>query len=241
MISVSILPTTAQELARAVSETEYKRLLSLPRSRALQGDLFNRANEARDWYAAHGNPFVAATRIEITDISNTAILLANGSSFHSATLIERLRTGEAHGLIALAATAGKEVAEEVTKHWTEGRPDEAFFLDRFATAVTEQLIHWSAVFLCREIEPLQETVLPHLSPGCADWDLSEQHTLMGLFRSGTNLGPIELLPSAALRPQNSVLAAMGVTHRNFSGPAKNICTICDLQSCGFRRAPYAKS
>jgi hypothetical protein len=173
---------------------------------------------------------------------NDTIMLANGTVLHSATLIQRFRENEAHALIGVAATAGTEVAEEIAKNWAEGRPDEAFFLDRFAAAVTEQLIHWSSVCLCRSFEPLQETLLPHLSPGCADWDLSEQHTVMALFRSEPKLGPIQLLSAAALYPQHSVLAAMGVTRRKFARlSAQEICTVCELQPCDFRRAPYAKS
>ncbi len=92
--------------------------------------------------------------------------------------------GEAHALVVLAATAGTEVAEEISRHWTEGRPDEAFFLDRLAVAVTEHLIHWSSAFLCRAGAPVQETLLPHLSPGCGDWDLSDQHRLAGVLEDG---------------------------------------------------------
>jgi hypothetical protein len=240
MMSVSFLPTAPDDIARAVSDVEYKRLLSLPRSRELQGDLLERANRARQWYSDHGRPFVASVRKEIIHISHGEIRLADGATVHAEDLTERFSNGDAHALIAIAATAGKEVSEEVTKHWQEGRPDEGFFLDRFAAGVTEQLIHWSSAFLCRAMEPSQETLLQHHSPGCGHWDLSEQHTLMRLFSSIAQIGPIRLLPSSALDPQYSVLAVMGVTHHKNSGTEKSICTICELHPCDFRRAPYRK-
>jgi hypothetical protein len=240
-MSVSILPTTSLDLACAVSDLEYKRILSLPRSRELEGDLLQSANRARHWYIAHGRPFVASVRIEVAQISRDETRLADGTTFHASDLTERLRNGKAHALVALAATAGKEVSDEVTKHWQEGRPDEGFFLDRFASAATEQLIHWSSAFLCRAMEPSQETLLQHHSPGCGYWDLSEQHTLMKLFSSSAEIGPIKLLPSCALDPQYSVLAVLGVTRHKFSGTEKSICTICELQPCEFRRTPFQKS
>jgi hypothetical protein len=241
MMSVSILPATAEDLAHAVSDAEYKRLLSWPRSRELQGDLLASANRARQWYIDHGQPFVASVRKEIIQISKGEIRLADGPTFHAEDLTERFSNGHAHALIGIAVTAGKEVSEKVAKHWQEGRPDEGFFLDRFAAAVTEHLVHWSSAFLCREMERSHETLLQHHSPGCGHWNLSEQHNLMRLFSCTAQIGPIKLLPSSALDPQYSLLAVMGVTHHKFAGTEKSICTICELQLCDFRRAPYQKS
>ena len=65
--------------------------------------------------------------------------------------------------------------------------------------------------------------MPHLSPGCGSWDLSDQHKVWALLAGDANeLGPLRIMESGALHPQHSVVAASGVTHRNFSstrGPA----------------------
>ncbi|MFI5184192.1 MAG: hypothetical protein ACHQNV_07335, partial [Vicinamibacteria bacterium] len=126
--------------------------------------------------------------------------------------------------------------------------DEAFFLDRFAVAAAEGLVGWAAAELCRGSEPAGETLLPHLSPGCGHWDLADQHRLMGLLTGCTSddktpsaiasLGPLSLLPSGALDPQHSVLAAFGVTRRVFAATPEDLCRSCDLDPCAFRRAPY---
>jgi hypothetical protein len=233
-----ILPTTGAELARAISTDEYKRLLGLPRSRELEGELLDRAQNAREWYANHGDPFVACTTVPVKDISTPVVRLSGGTELTSSQLSERLRAGEAHALVVLAATAGIAVADEVAKHWAKDRPDEAFFLDRFAVAVTEQLIQWSSAFLCRASEKSNETLLPHLSPGCGHWDLADQHRLMALLTSDAQLGPLKLLSSGALHPQHSIIAALGVTHRKFSATPRDICRTCDLDPCAFRRAPF---
>jgi hypothetical protein len=63
---------------------------------------------------------------------------------------------------------------------------------------------------------------------------------MALLTGGaaTTLGPLELLSSGALRPQHSVLAALGVTRRAASSSAADLCRSCDLDPCAFRRAPF---
>lgn len=240
MTETIFMQATGVEIAASVAPREYNRLLQLPRDRELEGDLLDRAQSARGWYANHGRPFVASRRVGLTDISTGSILLTTGTELTSTVLAQRLRAGESHALVILAASAGTEVAEEVSRHWAEGRPDEAFFLDRFAVAVTERLLYWSAAALCRAAEPAQETLMPHLSPGCGNWDIADQHKLMSLLAGeSTTLGPLQLLPSGALHPQHSVLAAMGVTHRNFANTPDQLCRACDLSPCNFRRAPYA--
>ena len=241
MSAAIALPARAAELAAGVPEGEYLRLLGLPRARSLDGDLLDRARGARDWYAQHGRPFVATQRVGVRSVGPASVTLDPGTELRSVALADRLREGEAHALVALAASAGQEVADETKRLWASDRPDEAFFLDRFAVAVTERLVFWASATICRASEPARETLLPHLSPGCGHWDLADQHRLMALLtgeEDGTMLGPVQLLPSGALRPQHSLLAALGVTHRTFANTPEALCRSCDLDPCAFRRAPH---
>ncbi|HSE43202.1 MAG TPA: hypothetical protein VLH08_20760, partial [Acidobacteriota bacterium] len=82
----------------------------------------------------------------------------------------------------------------------------------------------------------------HLSPGCGTWDLGDQHILMRLLAGAESgeIGPLKLLSSGALEPQHSVMAVMGVTHRNFALTPEMLCRSCDLTSCSFRRVPYSQ-
>ena len=266
MMETFFLNTSAPDIAASITGREYNRLLQLPRERQLEGDLLDRAQSARNWYASHGKPFVASRRVELLEIRTDSVILessarrsasilpAGEESAHnqsggqdarattilnSLVLAQRLRAGEAHALMIIAASAGSEVAQEISRHWSEGRPDEAFFLDRFAVAITERLLFWSAATLCRASETAHETLMPHLSPGCGNWDLADQHKLMALLSGGTHIGPLQMLPSGALEPQHSVLAAMGVTHRNFATTPEHLCRSCDLNPCTFRRAPFS--
>jgi hypothetical protein len=240
MNETTFLPANSAELVDSISAPEYNRFLLMPRSRNLDGELLDRANKAREWYSQNGKPFVASRTFALIDIESPVIRVTNHVELNSIRLAERLKAGEAGSLVVLAASAGPEVAEEVAKCWSDGRPDEAYFLDRLAVAVTEQLIQWSSAYLCRESESRRETLLPHLSPGCGSWDLQDQHKLMDLLAQGkTEIGPIRLMDSGGLHPQHSVMAALGVTRRKFEATPKDICRGCDLDPCAFRRAPYS--
>jgi hypothetical protein len=230
------------EITAAIRPKEYLRLLGLPRSHNLEGTMLERALTSRSWYSRYGKPFVAARRIHLQKIESPTVKLASGDTLNSAALAYRLNNGEAHAILILAASAGREVAAEVARLWAEGKPDEAFFLDRLAVAVAEHLIFHAAGERCRASEPVNETLMPHLSPGCGSWDLGDQHILMRLLagvESG-EIGPLKLLSSGALEPQHSVMAVMGVTHKNFALTPELLCRSCDLAGCSFRRAPFSQ-
>ncbi|HEY6548635.1 MAG TPA: hypothetical protein VI589_12045, partial [Vicinamibacteria bacterium] len=126
MIGTRLLAPAA-EIAASVSERELLRLLGLPRGRALEGDLLDRAEGARDWYVRHGEPFLASRRVAIGAIEDSLVRLDDGTELRSAALGGRLASGDAHALVALCASAGADVADEVKRLWAEERPDEAYF------------------------------------------------------------------------------------------------------------------
>jgi hypothetical protein len=109
-----------------------------------------------------------------------------------------------------AITAGSEVEEEVLRLWAEDRVDEAYFLDRLAATVVEQL----ALSLGSP-----------RSPGHKGFPLEEQSRLYALLEPPG----IELLPSGMLNPKNSLLAVYGQ-----KSAAASPCMRCDWR-CEFRR------
>ena len=244
---MSVLSPQAAELAAAVSERELLRLLGLPRGRELDGDLAARAGGARAWYVAHGRPFAGSCRVEVLEVTESVVRLAGGTELHSPDLAASLRATQGHAVVALAVSAGREVAAEVDGLWAQERPDEAFFLDRFATGVTEALVLWASGALCREASPAGETLLPPRSPGCGRFEIGDQHRLMQLLGGAPAcderlaLGPIELLPTGALDPPQSLLAAIGVTRQSLAAATpEDLCRSCELEACAFRRAPLAR-
>jgi len=233
-------------LAAAVGERELLRLLGLPRGRALEGDLRSRADEARAWYAEHGRPFAATRRVGVEPFESDAVRLADGTELRSPALAADLRAGEGFAVLVLAASAGREVGAEVARRWTDARPDEAWFLDRFAAAATEALVLLASAAACREASGAGATLLPPRSPGCAGFALADQHRLMALLGAAPApnermaLGPIELLRSGALDPPHSLTAAFGLTRRPLAATTPEaLCRGCALDPCRFRRAPPA--
>jgi len=234
-----ILSVAAEEIATGVPEREYRRLLGIPRDRVLPGELADGTQRARRWYALHGRPFVAVRCVELRAVGPASVTLATGDVITSVALADRLHDGEAHALVVLAASAGLEVAEETARLWTAGRPDEAYFLDRLAAVITESLVPWTSARLCRAFSPRHERLLPHLSPGCSNWDLADQQRLMRLLGGRGTCGPMTVLASGALQPQYSLLAALGVTRRSQVATREPSCRRCDLDPCSFRRVPCA--
>jgi hypothetical protein len=158
---------------------------------------------------------VAWRRAALLGVEAPLVTLSSGAVLRSAALSRRLAAAQAHAVVVLAASAGPEVGEEADRHWKEERPDEAFFLDRFGASVAERLVRFGAEALGRLGETEGETLLPHLSPGCGDWDLADQHRLWALlFGDGeVQRGPLRILDSGGLFPRHSVLVGLGVTRR----------------------------
>jgi hypothetical protein len=230
-------PIDAATVAAEVEPGELNRLLGIPRDRPLEGLLEERALWARDWYASNGRPWVRACRHSIEAIEPERVRLAGGREFRSRALAEHLGRLEAHGLVGIAVTAGAEVDRACEEMWRDGRPDEGYFLERFAVAVVERLVFGVTLSMCQLAESADETLTPHLSPGCGTWELEQQATLWDVIFPEGELGPVRLLESRGLSPKNSILAAAGVTRHSRSASPLDACRSCGLPGCRFRRAP----
>lgn len=259
MSVATLLSVSASDAAAGVTDAEFRRLLGIPRGRETSEAVGERAELARRWYVERGEPFVAVRRVGLRKIASESVALDTGDLIAGAALAERLRRGDAHGLVVMAVSAGRAAADEAARLWADDRPDESYFLDRFAAAVVEQLVSRASALLCGEATAAGEGLLPHLSPGCGRWDIAGQHDLMALLTgvspdqlragtpprdvapsSGPALGPIMLLETGALSPQHSLLAALGVTRRAIVSTPESSCRSCDLAHCRYRRARYAR-
>lgn len=243
MSTLACVEPAAAPLAAQVTPAEYARLLMVPRKKLVERDLASRARAASEWYAGHGRPWIGARRVDIARLEAASVTLATGQAFRSAALSDRLRGGGAHAVVAVAVTAGAEAEAEYRRHWAEGRPDEGFFIERFAVGVTEQLVRFAAASTCREAEAGGETALFQASPGCGGWPLEEQGTLMSVLAGGETpaVGPVTMMPSGALTPVHSILALVGLTRRHVAPTPADACRECDRMPCAFRRAPCRRT
>jgi hypothetical protein len=225
---------------------EYIRLLGYPRGWKLEGRALELANWAREWYAKNGRPWFYARQVESFEIAGEAIRI-DGAEFTSKRMQTTLEQAGAHSAILVAVSAGPEAEEEARRRWEEGKPDEYFFLEIFGSAVVEHLVATTGARLCAWAEERGMAVLPHYSPGYAEWDVTEQPSLLELIeRTQRQAFPsrLEVFETGMLRPKKSLLAVFGVTrHTERLQRITDLvpCENCSFGPCQFRRAPYRRA
>lgn len=249
MSGAARLPVAPAEIAAAVSDREFRRLLGLPRTGEVAGPEVQAMRDVRQWYTTHGDPFVATRRVEVVRIGPASVTLASGAELPGRAVASVFAAQAAHAAVAVAASAGPRIAAEAARSWQDGRPDAGYALDRFAAAVAEELLRHASTWLCDAFLPEGGQLTRHLAPGCGDWDIDHQRDVMALLSGGTprdatggriaSVGPVTLLDSGALQPQHSVLAVFGVSRHARKVTPEAACRACDLVACAFRRMPFA--
>ena len=226
-----------------VPESEISRLVGYPSQQPLEGRAKELMDLARSWYQQFGAPWIYHRIREIEAIEEDRVLLSGGAVLTSQKLAERLSQTGAHQVLLFAASAGERVSEEIIRLWQRDHPDEGFLLDAYASGIVEQLALKTGILLCEWAEPQGLTALAHYSPGYAGWDVSEQSILFESLIEGTSAplpGPLEVMPSAMLKPQKSMLGVFGLTRypeRVTQSPELCPCLDCPYPDCAYRRAP----
>lgn len=229
-----------------VAPEEYARLLGYPRGHILEGRARELADWARDWYARHGRPWLYARQAESVSLAEDRVTI-DGVSFTSARLHRTLQQAEAHSAVLVAVGAGAEAEEESRRLWEAEKPDEYFFLEIYGSAVVEHLTMTTGARLCAWAEEHGMAVLPHSSPGYAEWDVAEQPRLLELIRRTRGAAfpsLVEALDSGMLRPKKTLLAVFGLTcHSEHLRPLTSLvpCESCSFGPCQYRRAPYRRA
>lgn len=226
-----------------VDGEEYVRLLGFPRGHRLEGRALELAEWARGWYAAHGRPWTYA-RVATDLLVAAGTVTIEGLTLRSGRLHRTLDEAGASSAALVAVSAGPELELEAQRAWTEGRPDEYFFLEMLGSAVVEHLTMRAGATLCAWAEGEGMAVLPHDSPGYPEWDVADNARLLTLLGDRATGGRLEVLESGMLRPKKSLLAVFGVTRQvgRVDRTAHLVpCRNCSFTPCQYRRAPYART
>jgi hypothetical protein len=226
-----------------VDPIEYTRLLGFPRGHVLDGRVLELASWAREWYAAHGRPWVYARASRDLAIDGDSLRI-DGVTFTSRRLRGVLERAGAHGVMLVAVSAGPEIEQQAHRAWLEEKPDEYFFLEMYGSAVVEHLTTITGARLCAWADGEATAVLPHYSPGYPEWDISEQQALHALIGAEALPGALEVFESGMLRPKKSLLAVFGITrHVDRVQRLSDLvpCEHCSYAGCQFRRVPYLRA
>ena len=81
-----------------VPDSEYQRLLGYPRGHELTGRARELADVTREWFAAHGKPWVYARETREFQIANQGLRIG-GVEFLSRQLHDQLVAAEAHDVV----------------------------------------------------------------------------------------------------------------------------------------------
>jgi hypothetical protein len=226
-----------------VLEAEYKRLLGYPDNYELKEKSFELADWARNWYKTNGNPWIYALFTDKINFTNDKIII-NDAEFSSPKLRTQLLKSEAHAVILIAVSAGKECEEKTKQLWLEGKPDEYFFLEIYGSAVVEYLVTYVSGHICAWAEENKFSALPHYSPGYPGWDIRDQSLLLKIIRQNRNgsfPGAVEAFETGMLNPKKSLLGVFGITkHKEKTRNLLELipCQACSMPSCNYRRSLY---
>jgi hypothetical protein len=229
-----------------VQDSEYRRLLGYPKSRALDGRARELADAARQWYAENGRPWIFAWQAGTPELANGRLRLS-GTEFSSKQLHDQFAEAQADNAVLVAVSAGPECEGHAQQLWSESKPDEYFFLETLGSAVVEHLVTVANGRICSWADENDRAALPHYSPGFSGWEVSDQIKLWQVLRQNSNSnlpGELDVLDSGMLRPKKSLLAVVGLTRdmENARRLARLIpCEHCSLPNCRYRRAAYKRS
>jgi hypothetical protein len=226
-----------------VQEAEYIRLLGFPRQRTLEDRSRALASWAQGWFKQHGKPWIYARQVQDVEVAETHFRIS-GTEFHSLLVQRQFAAANATHAFLIAVSAGRECEEHARELWQDGKPDEYFFLEVYASAVVEQLIAVTHGRICGWADQQGLAVLPYHSPGNSGWSVADQVKLGNVLRAeaqGALPGELTVLESGMLCPKKSQLALVGVTpDHEGGGRFKRLvpCGACVLPQCRFRRAPH---
>ena len=228
-----------------IDQDEYIRLLGYPIGHKLDGRAKELADITRSWYTENGQPwmyFRKANNYELKD----QIFVIDGVEFESKAVWDRFRKSDVQDVFLVAVSAGTECEDQAGKLWKESKPDEYFFMEMYGSAVVENLIMQASAHICSWADENQLAVLPHYSPGYAQWDVIDQLKLIELIQNGDRGEQlkVESLSSGMLKPKKSLLAIIGITKEHSKltlVPGMVPCEKCALKGCQYRRKPYRYS
>lgn len=168
-----------------VDEATFKRFLRFPPTREFEGAMAEAAQWAREWFVAHGKPWIVAL------LADEAIRALTANRWPATT-----------PLGVIITSAGPEAEAHAGACFEADEPDRYYFLECYASAVVDQL-------LTRTRNALGAT--RHYSPGYPEWGIEANPPLLAAINGLVSLpGPLRTLDSGMLVPKKSQIAVFAL-------------------------------
>ena len=139
-------------------------------------------------------------------------------------------------VIALSATVGEDIEEDITRRFSSGEYSSAVLMDAAATAAVEQLADGMEKAISPKMAAQGFLLKWRFSPGYGDWPLEQQPELIRLAKA-EQIG-VRLTTSMMLTPRKSITALVGLYRKQESSTAEYSpkgCAACTQKNCPSRR------
>ena len=139
-------------------------------------------------------------------------------------------------VIALSATVGEDIEEDITRRFSSGEYSSAVLMDAAATAAVEQLADGMEKAISPKMAAQGFLLKWRFSPGYGDWPLTQQPELIRLAKA-EQIG-VKLTTSMMLTPRKSITALIGLYRKQENSTAKHSpkgCAACTQKNCPSRR------
>jgi len=210
-----------------------KRLLGLKEGGRLSRSTGRRLNGLQGHIAEIIEPRICYTVQKIAANEHGAVTLDSGPVLRSTKLAHTLK--KAHSVVALAATVGEAVDEEIERMMDSGKMADAYVVDALGSGAVEQLVESFQNDVGDKLKTYGQDVGLRFSPGYCDWPVFEQKKLFSLLDGGS-IG-ISLAETSLMHPRKSISAVFGVYDEE-AAPCRenhNPCRLCAKKDCLARR------
>jgi len=216
-----------------IERSHYLRRLGFPKDYDVPDHIQESMDWSSQWYFENGNPWLHVYEL-IVDLKNDQISL-NKKETIAPKVYKRFKKYHVEKAMLIAATAGDKVDDETKDLWSTDFPDRAFFLETYASCVTESLVEFAAGQIKYWADQKRENVLSRYSPGYPGWELKEQNILMEIIEGISEI-PINISETSLLQPLKSQLSLVGIYQGELKEKSIKIeCMQCTFNNCTCRK------
>lgn len=223
-----------EPLSIEIDQSHYLRRLGFPKDYEAPEHVQESMDWASRWYRENGNPWLEIFELDVA--LNEENIFLNNILIKAPKVYKRFKKYDVKKAMLIAATAGEKADQEISNLWSSDHPDRSFFLETYASSVTESLVEFAVDQIKNWTGHKNQSTLSRYSPGYPGWELKEQITLMEIIRNLTDVIPVSVSDTSLLLPLKSQLSLVGI----YQGEQKEKdikieCMQCNFNDCSCRK------